>query len=301
MGLRADREQRHRAGAQAHLRQAAARVSQHADPRQRALRRPARRADGQQRSRPPEHRRRPHCADGHHAHRRADCIRRVRPRIRRSCRPCSARAKSGRQLHLFGLRLRRRRALAPGASLRAAAHGARIRRGSASSCTPSWTGATPRPTPARATLQQARAEDARVRRGQGRHDQRPLLRHGPRQALGARAQGLRRHGQRQGRGRRVRRSGGAHQGELQQRRHRRVHHSLCRGGWRGKPVGQIRDEDVCINFNFRADRARQITRVLARESGIEQGKAAATCEGWESLDADDSARARFRRTCTTSA
>ena len=36
----------------------------------------------------------------------------------------------------------------------------------------------------------------------------------------------------------------------------------------GKPVAQIRDEDVCINFNFRADRARQITRVLTRESGI---------------------------------
>ena len=32
----------------------------------------------------------------------------------------------------------------------------------------------------------------------------------------------------------------------------------------GKPVAQIRDEDICINFNFRADRARQITRVLAR-------------------------------------
>jgi 2,3-bisphosphoglycerate-independent phosphoglycerate mutase len=41
----------------------------------------------------------------------------------------------------------------------------------------------------------------------------------------------------------------------------------------GKPVGQIRDEDVCINFNFRADRARQITRVLARESGLnKQGR-----------------------------
>jgi 2,3-bisphosphoglycerate-independent phosphoglycerate mutase len=36
----------------------------------------------------------------------------------------------------------------------------------------------------------------------------------------------------------------------------------------GEPVAQIRDEDVCINFNFRADRARQITRVLARESGL---------------------------------
>ncbi len=32
---------------------------------------------------------------------------------------------------------------------------------------------------------------------------------------------------------------------------------------RGEPVGSIRDGDVCINFNFRADRARQITRCLA--------------------------------------
>ncbi|AXC09552.1 2,3-bisphosphoglycerate-independent phosphoglycerate mutase [Acidisarcina polymorpha] len=36
----------------------------------------------------------------------------------------------------------------------------------------------------------------------------------------------------------------------------------------GQPVGVVRDEDVCINFNFRADRARQITRVLARNSGL---------------------------------
>jgi 2,3-bisphosphoglycerate-independent phosphoglycerate mutase len=36
----------------------------------------------------------------------------------------------------------------------------------------------------------------------------------------------------------------------------------------GHPVGPIRDEDACISFNFRADRVRQITRVLARNSGI---------------------------------
>ncbi len=36
----------------------------------------------------------------------------------------------------------------------------------------------------------------------------------------------------------------------------------------GRPNGVIRDEDVCIMFNFRADRARQITRVLARNSGL---------------------------------
>jgi 2,3-bisphosphoglycerate-independent phosphoglycerate mutase len=33
-------------------------------------------------------------------------------------------------------------------------------------------------------------------------------------------------------------------------------------------VAVIRDNDSCIMFNFRADRARQITRVLARESGL---------------------------------
>jgi len=37
---------------------------------------------------------------------------------------------------------------------------------------------------------------------------------------------------------------------------------------RGEALGAIRDEDTIINFNFRADRARQITRCLARESGL---------------------------------
>src|SRR5271170_1813027 len=36
----------------------------------------------------------------------------------------------------------------------------------------------------------------------------------------------------------------------------------------GQPVGLVHDEDVCINFNYRADRARQITRVLARNSHL---------------------------------
>ncbi len=51
----------------------------------------------------------------------------------------------------------------------------------------------------------------------------------------------------------------------------------------GKPVGQIRDEDVCINFNFRADRAREITRVLTRESGLNK-KGGRDLDGWETLD-----------------
>jgi len=53
---------------------------------------------------------------------------------------------------------------------------------------------------------------------------------------------------------------------------------------RGEPVGTIRDEDSCINFNFRADRARQITRVLARESGLTK-EAGRDLPDWEGLDA----------------
>jgi 2,3-bisphosphoglycerate-independent phosphoglycerate mutase len=51
----------------------------------------------------------------------------------------------------------------------------------------------------------------------------------------------------------------------------------------GKPIAQIRDEDVCINFNFRADRARQITRVLARESGLNKN-GGRDLDAWEALD-----------------
>jgi 2,3-bisphosphoglycerate-independent phosphoglycerate mutase len=36
----------------------------------------------------------------------------------------------------------------------------------------------------------------------------------------------------------------------------------------GKAVGLIRDEDVVICFNYRADRVRQVTRVLTRRSGL---------------------------------
>ncbi len=36
----------------------------------------------------------------------------------------------------------------------------------------------------------------------------------------------------------------------------------------GTPIGLFRDEDVCICFNYRADRVRQVTRVLTRRSGL---------------------------------
>ncbi len=37
---------------------------------------------------------------------------------------------------------------------------------------------------------------------------------------------------------------------------------------RGEPLARIRDDDACINFNFRADRAREITRALCRNSHL---------------------------------
>src|SRR5580693_7807448 len=39
---------------------------------------------------------------------------------------------------------------------------------------------------------------------------------------------------------------------------------------RGQALATIRDDDSCICFNFRADRVRQITRALARNSGLNQ-------------------------------
>ncbi len=52
---------------------------------------------------------------------------------------------------------------------------------------------------------------------------------------------------------------------------------------KNEPVATIRDEDVVINFNFRADRARQITRCLARESGL-TADGGRNLDAWEALD-----------------
>ncbi len=43
----------------------------------------------------------------------------------------------------------------------------------------------------------------------------------------------------------------------------------------GQPVGVIQPGDVCINFNFRADRARQITRALTRAGAPDEALEAA--------------------------
>ena len=53
---------------------------------------------------------------------------------------------------------------------------------------------------------------------------------------------------------------------------------------RGEPVATIRDNDSCICFNFRADRVRQITRALARNSGLND-KGGSDLPGAAELDA----------------
>src|SRR6266513_1899317 len=53
---------------------------------------------------------------------------------------------------------------------------------------------------------------------------------------------------------------------------------------RGEPLATIRDDDSCICFNFRADRVRQITRALTRNSGLNE-HAGRDLQGAEDLDA----------------
>ena len=52
---------------------------------------------------------------------------------------------------------------------------------------------------------------------------------------------------------------------------------------KNQPIATIAEDDVVINFNFRADRARQITRCLARESGLSK-EAGRDLPDWEALD-----------------
>jgi 2,3-bisphosphoglycerate-independent phosphoglycerate mutase len=52
----------------------------------------------------------------------------------------------------------------------------------------------------------------------------------------------------------------------------------------GQALATIRDEDSCICFNFRADRVRQITRALARDSGLNE-KGGSDLPGAADLDA----------------
>jgi 2,3-bisphosphoglycerate-independent phosphoglycerate mutase len=52
---------------------------------------------------------------------------------------------------------------------------------------------------------------------------------------------------------------------------------------RGEPLATIREDDSCIFFNFRSDRAREITRAIARNSGLSR-QDGRDLPDWEGLD-----------------
>jgi hypothetical protein len=191
-----DREQRHRPRPQAHLRQAPRGIPQHPHPRLRSLRRPARRPDGQQRSRPlnigagrvvqmditridllianDEFTNFPAIAKAMQrpAKTAAACI-------SSACSPTAASTPT---------RSTSTPCCAP----------PRPTASPASSSTPSWMAATRCPPTAQATSR-SYSRSSRIRHRQTGQRQRPLLRHGSRQEVGPRTQGLQRHVPRQSR------------------------------------------------------------------------------------------------------
>jgi 2,3-bisphosphoglycerate-independent phosphoglycerate mutase len=70
---------------------------------------------------------------------------------------------------------------------------------------------------------------------------------------------------------------------------------------RGEPLAKIGDDDSCICFNFRADRVREITRALCRNSGLNE-KGGSDLPGAAELDATiprDRAPKNLKYVCLT--
>jgi 2,3-bisphosphoglycerate-independent phosphoglycerate mutase len=69
----------------------------------------------------------------------------------------------------------------------------------------------------------------------------------------------------------------------------------------GEPLATIREDDSCIFFNFRSDRAREITRALARNSGLsrQEGRDLPDWEGLDRQIARDKAPKNLTYVCMT--
>ena len=146
----------------------------------------------------------------------------------------------------------------------------------------------------------AAAEDARVRRRQDRHGQRPLLRDGSRPPLGAREEGLRRHGRRRRRGRPLHRSGPGREGLLQPRRDRRIHHPVCpdRRAWRRH---RQHSRWRCLHQLQLPRRPRPPDHALSRpQQSLHRRRMAASWKA-PTISTTLSHAAACRRICTTSA
>ena len=238
-----------------------ARVPLHRPRDERPLRRPARGADGELRGRPHEPRRRADRLPGPRAHQPRDRGRLVLLERRASSWPCRPREGGGRRAPPHGARLRRRRPQPRRAPRTPASSspGARASRGR--SCTPSWTAATRRRRAGSATSPalEKRLRDTgygKVATVCGRYYAMDRDKRWDRVALACaalvRGEGLRapRPGSRRWRPSYAR-------GETDEF----VKPTVVVNG-DGKPVGPVRDGDAVLFFNFRADRAREITRAF---------------------------------------
>ena len=70
---------------------------------------------------------------------------------------------------------------------------------------------------------------------------------------------------------------------------------------KGEPLATIRDDDSCICFNFRADRVREITRALCRNSGVtaEAGRDLPDAEGLDAVIPRTSVPNNLKYVCMT--
>ncbi len=220
---RARSGQRRRAGRHAGLRRALGALAPHDADRLGARRRAARGADGQLRGRPPQPRRRRDRQAGPAAHRRGDRGRLVL-RERHAARGLPHRAPAPARARLGG-----RRARLDGPPARADRAGRA--RGRARRRDPRF---HRRPRHAPGLRRGLRGGGGGVGRRPHRERDRPLLRDGPRQALGPDQARLRRARRRRGRVQRRQRRG-RRPGRLRARRDRRVHQADARGGGGAHP------------------------------------------------------------------
>ena len=167
-------------------------------------------------------------------------------------------------------RFRRRRAFAAGPSICAAQDGETTMVSTASSSTRSWTAATRCQPTARDIFEQLQQKMREYNSGKiasvnGRYYAMDRDRRWERIAKAYNAMVLWRR-----RRRKVRRSGAGMKDSYNKGvTDEFVIPFVCTDS-KGEALATIRDEDSCICFNFRADRVRQITRALARNSGLNE-------------------------------